>query len=343
MKAMIDAMRSHVELRYNDSNKTDRITDSLESFTFTDYANGSADSITMALNNRNMEWMKGYFPKENDWIKCWIKTANWPISPSNGKLYCGWFSIDHLQFTGFGHRVNIEASSIPRVVDFSVTQKDKTWEKTTVKTILEKIAGDAKVKLLWDAKDKKVESISQSGNTDMQFAFSLCTEYGICLKVYNKTLIAYDQDKYEKKAPAFTLKPADLGEYNIDVELTSRYNSVSYQYSSDSNDKALTYNFTIPGREKEEKRVLFVNEKADSVEEAEIKAKAKLREAIRQEYTISLSGLMGHERYLAATTFKLEGFGDKINGVYFIDQATHTNGASAYKCDIAAHKVVTLF
>lgn len=336
---MIDAMRSFVELKYNESGKTKRITELMENFSFSDFASGSADSISLTLNDGKMEWMKAYYPKEDDWLKCWISTSGWPIPPAKGKLFCGKFQIDHMQFSGYGNRVIIEGTSVPQVVDFSVTQKDATWEETTVNTILKKLTGDAGIKLVWEAEDRKVKEISQSKTTDLEFAFSLCNEYGISLKVYNQSLIAYDQTKYEKKLPTFTITPKDISSYELSANINDRYDAVSYQYTDESSGETTTYNFKVPGTDG--KRVLFVSEKAESVSDAEIKAKAKLRESLRQEKTISFSGLMGHKRYLSAKNFKLSGFG-KMDGTYFIDSATHNVGG-AYTCDLTAHKVVTAF
>ena len=344
MSNIISTMSSYIQLKYNEIDSTDVVTEFLEEMTYTDFASGSSDSLSVTLYDQNGKWFrKDYFPGKNDWLKAWIYTEHWPIAPTNGKIYCGKFQIDHVQFSGYGERIMIEALSVPQKASFSFTQKNKTWKDMTVSAILKKITSKAGLgfMLAKGTPNPKVKEISQSGTTDLEFAYSLCSQYDLALKVYNDKLVVYDQTSYEKQKPSFTIDRKEIqGSYSIDAAINSKFDSVKMQYTNGKDSKTLTYAFKPKGSTGS--RTLFISSDADSLADAEKKAKAQLRQSMRESTKISISDMLGGARYAAGKVFALEGFG-QLNGNYFIDQVTHSKGASKYTCSMEAHKVVTSF
>lgn len=344
MSDIIQTMSSYIKLKYNEVDSTEVVSEFLEEMTYTDFASGSADSLAVTLYDQSGKWFrKDYFPGKNDWLKAWIYTENWPIAPANGKIYCGKFQIDHVQFTGYGERIVLEAIAVPQRASFSFTQKNKTWKDMTVKAILKKITERAGLGLSYASgtPNPRVKEISQSGTTDLEFAFSICSQYDLSLKVYNDKLVVYDQTAYEKKKPSFTINRRELqGSYSIDASVNSRFDSVKMQYTNGKDSKTLTYSFRPKGSSGS--RTLYISSDADSVADAEKKAKAQLRQSMRESVKVSIGNMMGGARYTAGKVFELEGFG-RLNGNYFIDQVTHSKGASRYTCSMEAHKVVTDF
>ncbi len=344
MSNVITTMNSYVKLKYNEAESTETVTELLEEMSYTDFASGSTDSLSVSLYNKDGIWFrKDFFPGKNDWLEAWIFTENWPIAPANGKIKCGRFQIDEVSFSGYGERVTIGALAIPQNSAFSFSQKNRTWKKTTVRTILDTLAKKASLGVEWvsGTPDPKIAEISQSGSTDLEFAFSICSQYDLSLKVYQKKLVVYDQTIFEKKKPAFTINRKELmGSYNLSTGTNSRYDCVKMQYTNGKDEKTLTYSFKVPGVSGS--RTLFISSDADSVADAERKAKAQLRQSLRENTKLSISDTLGGSRYAAGKVFKLEGFG-QLSGNYCIDQVTHTKGSSKYRCDIEAHKVVTSF
>lgn len=334
---MIDAMYSWVTLKYNGSDD-DILTDQHKAFSFTDNASGEADTITVTLRNNNGKWMDGHYPKSGDYIKAWIKANNWQYDNVSEKLYCGMFLLDTMELSGFPQETQIQGISVPIKTSFNVTQRNKTWKKTNTKSVLSDLAKNGGITLVYDAAVHSIDEIRQSGQTDLSFAFSICGEYGLSMKLYNSKMVVYDQTEYEKKKASYTIKKENLcGEYRFKSQITTVYDAVKIQYTK--NKKTLTYSYAIPG--KKGNRTLFINSKADSYKEAEVKAKAKLRENIRKSKSLTLN-LTGMTRYKAAQNFKLEGFG-KLDGVYFIDKVVHDKSYAAWKSTITAHPVVTDF
>lgn len=332
------ARSSSLELRYNDEDITELITDKMSSGTITDNASGEADTIALSLQNRSMMWLKGHFPQAEDYIKVWIKVEHWNNDSDSRKKYIGKYQIDSISAGGFPQTFDLEGISIPINRGFNVTGRNKTYKNVSVHRILKDIAKRAGVKLIYDAPNHKVDEMSQSGNTDMSFAFSLCDEYGLSMKVYNDKLVVYSQTRYERRKASFTIKRSDLGgsgAYDYQKKITGMYDSVKYQYTNQGG-KTVTYEYTVPGRKGN--RTLFISSNADSHADAERKAKAQLAANLRSAQSLTLT-LMGDPKYKACQCFELEGFG-KIDGKYFIDKVTH-NFDSGYRCTIESHPVVT--
>lgn len=337
----MNPMKSSLVIEYNGVEATDIIANDSDSFTWKDNATGEADTITIDLSNIGQKWMNGFYPSSNDVLKAWIKIEEWAADYKQGEIYCGQFQVDSLKYTGWPEKLQLSAISVPVNSNFNVKQKSRTWEATTVKTILSDIAADAGIELAYDAADFNVDSISQSGKTDLSFAYSLCDEYGLSLKLYNNKIVAYDQTEYEKQTSSYSIDRSALGgsgSYTIISNITNTCNSVKIQYT-DSNGDALSYEYTIPGESGE--RQMCVSTKAESYQDAETKAKAALRNNIRESRTVTLN-VMGSAKYIAAQCFDLIGFG-KLDGKYFIDSVTHTKSGGKYTCMIAAHLTVTNF
>lgn len=335
---MSEAMRSSMTVKYNE--KETNISDECESFTWTDCAGGEADTISMQMPNKNQKWMKGYKPGRADYIKAWIKVSNWQEGKKDAKQFCGKFYIDLIQYAGFPERTDLSGISVPIGNGFNVRQRNKTWKKTSVRAVLEEIAKRAGIKLQYDAADHKIDSISQNGKTDLEFAFDICSEYDRQLKIYNGKMVVYDQTDYEKKEAKHTIKRTELGggeSYSIKLQTTKVYNGVKIQYTS-GKDKVLTYEFKRPGTNGT--RQMFVTAKAESLQDAEKKAKAALRKNAREETTGTIR-IMGNPSYVAAQNIKLEGFG-KLDGKYFIEKVIHTKNRS-YTTTLYIHKTVTDF
>ena len=338
----MEAMRSKILIEYNGVEATDIIANDLNGFTWKDNATGASDTVTLNLSDINQKWMNGFFPSPEDTFKAWIQLSEWAADYKEGKLYCGTFMVDSLSYSGFPETLQLSGISTPVDSNFNVKQKNKSWTKTTVKTIMSDIAQGAGIKLVFDAEDISVDSANQSGKTDLAFAYSICSEYGLSVKLYNKKIVVYDQSTYEAKAALYDISHSQLGgsgSYSIKKATTQVYDSVKIQYTNSKKGKALTYEYTIPG--KTGSRQMFITSKAESYSDAEKKAKAALRENIRSSQSITLQ-MMGSAKYVAADCFNLTGFG-KLDGKYFIDSVTHSKSGGKYTITITAHLTVTEF
>lgn len=335
---MSNSRESVVVIRYN-NRKSAVITDELGSFQYTDNASGEADTVSFCLNNASLGWLKkGWFPKESDYVRVSICVRNWRWPGDTRTVYQGKFAVDEFGAEGFPSVVEFGGISVPIRTGIHLTERNKTYRKTSVKGILSVIAKRAGVKLAFSGKDCSVEEVSQDGDTDMEFAFRLCSEYDLAVKLYNGKIVVYQRTAYERRKGSFTLRPGDLGEggtYRFQYSVTKLYDSVKLRYQN-KDGKKITYSYTIPG--KSGKRTLVLSDSADCVADAEKKAKARLAESLRQVVTATFS-VMGDPRYRACETFYLTGFG-RFDGKYFIDQVTHSK-EGGYTSSIQCHRCVT--
>ena len=337
----MNPMRSFLDISYNDVDATDIIADDCESFTWVDKASGEADTFTMSLSNIGQKWMNSFYPSDQDVIKAWIRLEEWPVDYKGGRIYCGTFMVDSLRYSGWPERLELSAISVPINKDFNVKEKSRTWQKTTVRDIMQDIAAEAGIELVYDAEDYNVDSMSQSGKTDLSFGKSLCSEFGLSMKLYSNKLVVYDQTVYERSVPAYDISRNELGAngaYKIEKAITKTYNSVKIQYTNE-NGETLSYEFSLPGTDGNRQK--FISAKAESLKDAEIKAKAALRESLRGSRNITIIKT-GSAKHIAAQVFSLSGFG-KLDGKYFIDSVSHNKSGGKYTCTIAAHLTVTDF
>ena len=117
--------------------------------------------------------------------------------------------------------------------------------------------------------------------------------------------------------------------------MTRAYDGVSISYTDSKKNQTLSYKFML----KDGSRILKLNETAESLQDAEIKAKAKLLEHNRQCQTMSVK-LMGDTKYIASKCANVSGFG-KLDGKYYIDTVTHEKRRSVvYYCTLEMHAVI---
>ena len=89
--------------RYKDGKPVKRACDVMkefmESFTYSDCATGSMDTMSIVLNNSDSRFNKGWMPHKKDSMSAFIVTDNWK-NRSKEKMCCGTFIIDQLRFSG---------------------------------------------------------------------------------------------------------------------------------------------------------------------------------------------------------------------------------------------------
>ncbi len=335
--------RVFLELIYNGVNATKEISDKVEAFSYTDIASGEADTLSLTLNNRTGQWLDGYMIEDGDYVNAKIVVENWNKEGDNRSLSCGKFDLDVFKVSGYPETAEIGGITIPIQTNFNVTVRNQVFSKSTTKTILSSICKNAKIRLVYESKDYTVEEVEQSGQTDLQFAFSLCKNYNLAMKLYDNKMVVYDQTVYEKKKAAYTIKKSDMQTYSYQLAKSNLYDSVQIQYANPNSDHTLTYYYELPGSNG--RRTLYINEQADTYQEAEIKAKSRLLENLRKAVNISFK-VKGDIKHISARTIRIEGMG-KASGTYFIDRVTHLkNAKDSYTCTIKAHLCVihtTLF
>lgn len=318
----------------------------LMSFTYNDGYSGQVDDITIQLDDRERNWIKGWVPVVGDEIKAEIITYHWDKQGEKKKLPCGKFYLKSFVYSGVPDSVTMEASALPVDGNSSKQEKrSKSWEKVKLKTVASEIASRAKLKLAYEsASNPTYERLDQTEQTDFEFLIEIALKEGITLKVSGSKLVMFDEDAYEK-APAvldIELGIDNILSYQFETNGESAaYGSCEVVYTAPKTSKVASK--TIKGSYKlstaNKLPILRINEQVDTVAEANRLAKNRLREQ-NKKAGIARITLEGDTRIASGLTCNIKGVG-YFDGKYIIENATHQISATAaYTTEIQIRKVL---
>ena len=300
----------------------------LISFTYTDNASDKADDISFTLEDRKRLWCNDWFPTKGDKVKASIVLHNWEAVGTKQSLPCGAFEIDQVDCSGPPNQVVIKAISTLISKPMRSEKHTKAWENVKFSTIAGDVANKNGLEFFWDCSDDPFfERRDQVETSDLEFISGLGKDYGISVKVTDTQLVCYSIEDYEAKSPVGELTFGDkkILRWSFSSKATGTYKAATLQYHDPIKNK--TIKATVNSDSKEAKgsgRVLMINQKADSVDDAKKIAKQRLDEANKKEITGSIS-LMGDLRYIGGANVKISGFGS-FDGVFTIESATHSIG-----------------
>jgi phage protein D len=332
----VDSRRVSIDLIYKSKNITEHIEPDLISFTYTDNASGTADDVSIQLKDKSGKWMGIWAPVTGDIIKPTIIANNWKYEGSVQKLNCGTFLVDDVGYSGRPQAMDLGAVSTPSNTDFMTVNKSRTWKAATLKKIAQTIADTAGVSLYFDSTtNPTIKYIEQSETPDVSFLYDLCAKYGLAMKVYNQKIVIFSEAAYEVKSAKMAIEESDLISWSAKNTLTdSGYDGCKIAYKSHKNGKTLKYTYKV-GRSGS--KIYAINETADSLADAQLLAKNKLRELNKQQYTMSFS-IAGEMTLRASNVITMSGFGI-FDGNYYIDKITRTvNGGTVATFEV--HKVL---
>ena len=326
----MNARKSSVSVVYEGTNISSTLENYLTSFSFAEVAGGGSDSIKINLSDRSGRWINGWFPSNSDSVSAAITVNDWLCDGDTRKLSCGSFTVDDVSASGEPLQLSIGAVSAPVDKDFSATKRTATWENVTLRYIAETIAAKAGLALVYDGSEINIASEEQNA-TDSSFLSGLCKDYGFSVKIYNNKIVVFEREAYKQKPAAATIVIGDMLSWSYNESLQGTYTGVKYSYTDPIGGEDIEY---IYG---DESRLLSANIKADSLADAERKAKAALNAENHSATTMSVK-TMGNPSLVAGTNVKIVGIG-KPDGKYYIDSITHALG-NGYTTTLSLSKVV---
>ena len=309
--------KASVIITYNGNNVTTKLSEFLESFSYTDVASGESDSISIKLSNIDKKWLGAWFPAKGDKLSVSTKLVNWSKTGEK-KFRCGEFTLDEFSFSGRPLVADLGALSLPIKESFKTTERNKTYKKVTIEEIAKEIAKRANVKLVYDAARIDIETIEQSQN-DCDFLYDLCEKYGLGMKVYSSKIIIFDEARYEKKRSVVTINETDMKSWSYDTSTNKTYTAAKISYTNPKTKKDVS--ITVG----DGKRVLKISEKADSKADAEKIAKAKINNANKKMTTMRIT-IQANPKIVATSNVTIKGLG-KLNGKYAVDKVVHSIGS----------------
>lgn len=302
-----------------------------EGFSYTDPASGESDTISITLMNIDLRWANKWMPKKGDKLTAKIIEKSWNTAGKKRAFYCGKFCIDDLSYTGPELTCTIGGVSVPENNAFRSTGRSKTWKKATLKEVAAEIAKKYHLKLQYTGETVKLGTIEQSNEADSSFLTKVCQDYGMAIKIYSGKIVIYDKGEFEARKPVATLKKADLQDWSYNSTLIGTYTGARITYTSGKNNKEMKC--VVGGG----KRILSINEKVESLQEAQLKACAKVNAENEKAVTMSAT-IMANNRIAAGSTVNIKGI-YHLSGKYFVDKVTHNIGPDeAYTMRLELHK-----
>lgn len=342
-------------------------TQDLLSVSYTDNLD-QADDIQITVADRDHKWCGAWYPETTTEFRASIVADAWEGGGSQ-TLNCGTFQVDGMDYEDGpdGSTANITGTSVPLDTAIRRENHSQGWEDTTYSEIAGEIAARGGLSLMYELDDDpKLDRIDQRQESDLGFADILAGDHGARTKVFDKKLVIFDEAKYEQRAPVCTFARGDgrLLSIQLKQDTSQTATSATTQYKDPKSGKLVEETFT-PSYPPNVGNRLMVNERvadlrgdkhrggtvggnhvvddfndirADAKGAARKKAKAKLREANRNEWTCSISAV-GNPGMTSGSTFMISGYG-KFDGKYIATKVTHSLTATEYTNEISGHGVL---
>ena len=321
----MQARRVSLILTYDNKDIAVDIAKFMKSFTFNDVMSESSDDIDITLSDTTEVWEGAWLPTKGAILDATIITHDWE-SDGDEQLKLGKFELDELEITGPPHEVKLKGVAIMSNNELRGVIRNRSWMWIKLSAIVNDIAKESNLTPFYDTTyDKLYKRTDQTDESNLDFLMKLCKDEGLSLKISDNKLIVFEESAYEKKAPIMTINKTSsrIISYNLRSKTREIYASCHVKYQHADKGKKIEYTFKIP---KKEGKVLEINEKVESVAEAERLAKKKLREKNVEELTGGLS-MVGTIKLPSGSVITLEGF-HKFDGKYIVTKGSHDIGGN---------------
>ena len=305
---MATARRTRLFVKYNGKNLPRNLKKYIEEFTYNDVASGESDSVDFTINNRDLRFISKNMPKKGDAVVVYIRRTNWKRCADTRTFKCGKFVIDDISFSGPVNQGKVSAVSMPVKEEFKSTKRSKTYKNISIEQLAQGITKRAGIALHYSAKRIGIKEIEQNKEPDSEFLLSVCSEYGLGIKIYNGKVVIYDEETYEQKKPVktFTRTCGEIIDWEWNTTMQGTYTGARVRYTSPSDNKEHKVTIGKKGR------MLDVDVSAFSKNDALLKAKAKLAAENKSRTTMTLT-VFPDKNLVATDTVQLRGF-QKVSG-----------------------------
>lgn len=338
---MSEPRKVSADFKFNGKSMKTVLKTYLQTVKYTDVASGDSDQLDITLQNIEMDWLNGKYPKKGDQVNGMITFMNWEKEGKDKKLSCGSFVLDNIKFSGGPLIADLGCLAVPANGSFNTRERTKTWKKVTIKGIADEIARKYGLILKYSGTDIKINSIEQSQKTDSAFLYEICDTYGLSMKVYNNAIVIYDQSAMEKKKAVATLNRESFvdDKWEFEDSLAGVYTGARISYKSGNDSEDISVYVGLKAEDASDSRVLKINEIADSVADAYRKAAVQVNKS--NESATKLSGdIWPNPKICAGATVKITGMG-KANGKYFVEKSTIEVSDSGTRQNVEMHKCQT--
>lgn len=301
------------------------------SLSYTDVASGSTDSFDITMFDEEEHFINDWRIETGTALNAKIKFDNWNYEGDTKYIDCGDFLVDSLDIQGFPFEVSIKSLALP----VTGTKNTKKWENISIAAIAQDICSYLGVELAYYADNLVLKSRQQSQQTDINFLFSLCSEYGFGMKVYKNKIVIFDRARQDEETPVNLNEPYMIksiaDSFTLSDNTEGTYTGVKAIYKPEGKDDSVEY---ILGTTE---KMLVIENAGQTQKEAEIKAAAALYnaniEAVKLKFVTK-----DYYPFYSGMNYYIYGLGG-YSGAYGIEKVTHQVSDTGYSAKIEAHAI----
>ncbi|MDO8771920.1 MAG: contractile injection system protein, VgrG/Pvc8 family [Burkholderiaceae bacterium] len=317
-----EILEPSMRLTYQGRDFTASVEKSLRCLTFVDVMEGESDSLNVELEDTDRFWQGPWYPRHGESITAEIFYAKGHLA--GPVLYCGELEIDEAELEGPPDIIQIKAlgAGVKRKLR---SRQGKAYEETTLAAIAGEVAGRNGLELVGEIEDIKIARVTQVYESDLPFLKRLADEYGHGMNVKRGQLRVFKRVVVKAQGPLRTVRRTEVETYHFKDKISTIVESATVTYH-DPLMKDIYVGATKDDEDGKKKRhgtdELKINIRAETPEQAQIKADSALDKANEDQTTCTLT-LMGEAWQEAGINIMLDGW-FSLDGKYQVDKATHT-------------------
>lgn len=310
----------------------------VKSFKYSDTIKNEGDTCEITLADVDKSFLNGAANLKGVSFDLALKRENqiWRI---------GNFEVDKVTNKFPPSECTLALNSVPQSAGRG-EDKHKSWEQTNLSAVASDIAAQCGLSLFYDAEDFEIKRLEQSGEPDLKFLKRICQNYGLSVKVHDKKLIVFSEERYESKAAVQSISSDDarLINFSATASATDIHGGAEVSFSSNNISEWLfgffggnLFKGSFGGGSGSGN--LNIVEKVNNQSEAETLAKSNLREKNKNEWTANLT-LVGDFNFVAGINIELVKFG-LHSGKYILERVDHNLNEQGYTVKINCRKCLS--
>jgi len=331
--------RAEIGLTYSGKDITREVSPHVKSLIYRDVAHGKADTLEVVFEDRDRLFQGPWMMERGGRLSAEIRVLDWFGPGDVQALRCGGFAVDEVELSGPPDEVRVKAVSALTTTALRLEKRTRAWENVSLRTIAGDIASRHGLQCFFEGEDVAFKRVDQREESDLSFLKRLCEAHGFQVKVAEEKLTLYEGKAFDAKAPAFKVSRGTswVISYSFRGKSFEVYRACEVRYWDPETKSEKVYRFE-PGGASRVGHVLKVNERVESLSDAERRARAELRRANRVELSgeIVMAGCPG---ILGGLNLGLSGFG-AYDGVWAVEEAEHRISSSGYTVRIKIRKTV---
>ncbi|HEX2881442.1 MAG TPA: peptidoglycan-binding protein [Polyangiaceae bacterium] len=191
-------------VNYENTDVSNELAGMLVSVDYTDHVQGSADQLTLTVEDGVGRWREGWWPDKDDRIS--VKMG----MKGQALLDAGQFSVDECELKGPPYTASISALSAPQTGNLR-TKENRAFEGLTLAELAGQMATELSLNLIGDVADVYLGRVTQNAETTVAFMRRLSESYGYAFSIRPPNLVFYELLALEAAPPTITIDRTSLG------------------------------------------------------------------------------------------------------------------------------------